>query len=109
MKKKLIFLITLFSGITLFVYPQSLKSTDFRIAVIPDIQYYTAQVKGGDVRMFRDQISWIRKHAADSNIVYVSGLGDNVDNSVAGGVMRTFRINTVSEAVSIRTFSPYQK
>lgn len=85
MKRKLIYLSILFLCAIHFVNAQSLKGKDFRIAVIPDIQYYTAQVKGGKVEMFRDQIAWIRKSAADSNIVYVSCMGDNVDNSTAGG------------------------
>lgn len=62
----------------------NLTGTDFRIAVIPDIQFYTAQAHGGTVAMFRSQISWIKSHAADSNIVYVAGLGDNVDDTNEG-------------------------
>jgi len=57
------------------------KGVDFRIAVLPDIQYYTGIAHGGNMQMFLSQIRWIKKHQADSNIVYVSGMGDTVDDT----------------------------
>lgn len=59
--------------------------TDFRIAVIPDIQYYTGKLHGGKPTMFYKQIDWIKRHKTDSNIVYVAGLGDNVDDLKTDG------------------------
>lgn len=56
--------------------------TDFRIAVIPDIQYYTGVAHGGNMNMFLAQMKWIKQHQIDSNIVYVSGMGDTVDDTV---------------------------
>jgi hypothetical protein len=54
---------------------------DFTIAVIPDTQYYVAEHQlGGTVAMFQAQIDWIKLHRIDSNIVYVAGLGDIVDD-----------------------------
>ena len=36
--------------------------------------------------MFQDQIAWIKQHQADSNIAYVSGMGDTVDDAPADSV-----------------------
>jgi hypothetical protein len=60
------------------------KGIDFRIVIMPDIQYYVSQTHGGKVEMFRDQIKWIKKNYADSSIVYVAGMGDNVDDTGHG-------------------------
>ncbi|MES2276712.1 MAG: hypothetical protein V4592_11870 [Bacteroidota bacterium] len=59
---------------------------DFRIAVLPDIQFYTGMAHGGKPAMFTSQINWIKQHQADSNIVYVAGLGDTVDDTVIDSV-----------------------
>jgi|GEM_PF-4675183 len=63
---------------------EKVKGADFNIALIPDIQYYTAETRGGTPEMFRAQIRWIRQNYKDSSIVYVVGLGDNVDDSKHG-------------------------
>lgn len=59
---------------------------EFRIAVLPDIQFYTGMAHGGKPEMFMAQINWIKQHRADSNIVYVSGMGDTVDETRADSV-----------------------
>ena len=61
--------------------PAGAAGTEFRIAIIPDIQFYTGQAHGGNLKMFQDQIAWIKQHRADSNIVYVAGMGDTVDET----------------------------
>jgi hypothetical protein len=55
-------------------------STDFRIAVIPDIQHYTGHLKLAIPAMWQAQIKWIKQNHVDSNIVYVAGMGDTVDD-----------------------------
>ncbi|WP_256009250.1 metallophosphoesterase [Desertivirga xinjiangensis] len=56
------------------------KEAEFRIVLIPDTQYYTAQTRNATVDMFRAQISWIKKYHRDSSIAYVAGMGDIVDD-----------------------------
>ncbi|MDF3077638.1 MAG: hypothetical protein K0S09_1527 [Sphingobacteriaceae bacterium] len=52
------------------------------IAVLPDTQYYTHEVHGGNMQMFHDQIDWIRKNRKNENIAYVVHLGDITDRNV---------------------------
>jgi hypothetical protein len=49
---------------------------DFSIVLLPDTQCYTAQIRGGDKRMFYSQISWIIKNNKKQNIAAVLHLGD---------------------------------
>ncbi|WP_448699324.1 metallophosphoesterase [Mucilaginibacter sp. AW1-3] len=58
----------------------SLPGTDFNIVVMPDIQYETSNKNGATDSMLTSQIRWIKAHQADSNIVYVIGLGDITDD-----------------------------
>lgn len=63
----------------------SLTGADFMIALIPDTQYYVwgrtpGLHEGGIPEMFASQIDWIRNNRADSNIVFVAGVGDIVDS-----------------------------
>lgn len=60
----------------------TLKDGDeyFQIAVLPDLQYYTATKHGGTISMFQDQITWIRANQVTSKIAYVIQLGDMVDH-----------------------------
>lgn len=60
--------------------------TEFRIAVLPDIQFYTGGAHGGKPAMFQSQIQWIKQHQADSSIVYVAGLGDTVDDTAIDSI-----------------------
>lgn len=57
-----------------------LPGTDFMIVVMPDIQYETGNKNGATPAMLTSQINWIKAHKADSNIVYVLGLGDITDD-----------------------------
>lgn len=69
------------------------KGVDFRIAIIPDTQYYTAQVHDANIDMFRAQIKWIKDHHIDSSIVYVAGMGDIVDDWKGGDTLHQQWIN----------------
>ena len=53
---------------------------DFTLVVLPDTQYYSAGLEGGDPRMFAAQTAWIAANQAARNIVYVVHLGDIVQN-----------------------------
>ncbi|MFC3196686.1 FG-GAP-like repeat-containing protein [Parapedobacter deserti] len=51
----------------------------FSIAILPDTQFYTSEVKGGKKEMFFAQTDWIRKNQELENIQYVIHLGDIVN------------------------------
>ncbi|SKB54518.1 Calcineurin-like phosphoesterase [Parapedobacter luteus] len=51
----------------------------FSIAVLPDTQFYTAEVHGGKKEMFFAQTEWIRNNQKSENIQYVVHLGDIVN------------------------------
>lgn len=55
------------------------NDTYFSIAVLPDTQYYTALRFGGTMKMFHDQIQWIRDNRNKEKIEYVIHLGDITD------------------------------
>ncbi|MCX6891388.1 MAG: Ig-like domain-containing protein [Verrucomicrobia bacterium] len=52
---------------------------DFMIAVMPDSQYYSANMNGGTTAMLTSQTDWIVSHRVASNIVYAAQLGDIVN------------------------------
>lgn len=52
----------------------------FTIALLPDTQYYTAKKHNGTMKMFQNQIDWIRANAIGQNIAYVVHLGDVSDH-----------------------------
>ena len=52
---------------------------DFTIVALPDTQYYSMSYPD----IFQSQIDWIIAHQADTNIVYVAGLGDIVNDGDA--------------------------
>jgi hypothetical protein len=60
-------------------------SSKFVIIGLPDTQYYTSHLNGGTNELFKAQTQWIADHRVDSNIVYVSQLGDCVENGNNGG------------------------
>ncbi len=57
----------------------------FTIIPIPDTQFYTGQLNGGDNTIFKSQTGWIRDSIAAKNIVYAIQLGDCVQNGDNGG------------------------
>lgn len=56
---------------------------DFSIAIIPDTQYYTAELNGGNATMFTKQTDWIVDNRVAENIAYVIHLGDCTDHGDA--------------------------
>ena len=63
--------------------PAWVPGPDFTVAIIPDTQYYTAEVNGGDLRFFIAQTEWIMAHRAEWNIVFAVHVGDLVENGDA--------------------------
>lgn len=49
---------------------------EFSIAILPDTQYYTAEMHGGIPEMFNAQTQWITDNAEKEHIAYVVHLGD---------------------------------
>lgn len=65
------------------VFAQQKKDKFFSIAVLPDVQYYTAQKFNATMKMFYNQIDWITTNAEKENIMYVTQLGDITDHGDA--------------------------
>lgn len=86
---KLIFLLLLFLGETVIPLAQitSGKKSDgkFTIIGLPDTQYYTAHIKGGNNTTFKAQTGWIVDNKDTLNIVHVCHFGDCVQNGDNGG------------------------
>ena len=61
------------------------SGSNFVVIGLPDTQYYTSHLNGGTNELFKAQTQWIVDHRLDSNIVYVSQLGDCVENGNNGG------------------------
>ncbi len=53
---------------------------DFTIVGLPDTQYYTGQLYDGTPEIFYSQTQWIVDNMETENIVFVSQLGDCVEN-----------------------------
>jgi hypothetical protein len=53
---------------------------DFTIVALPDTQFYSASMNGGSPAMFNAQIGWCVSNRVSRNIVYVTHLGDIVEN-----------------------------
>lgn len=49
---------------------------DFAVAVLPDTQFYTAVMRGGEAAMFTAQADWIVSNRVSRNIVFVVTEGD---------------------------------
>lgn len=64
---------------------KKVTASNFVVIGLPDTQYYTSILNGGNNEMFKAQTQWIADHRVDSNIVYVSQLGDCVENGNNGG------------------------
>lgn len=58
---------------------------DFTIIAIPDTQYYVSRKNGGTPEHFTAQTDWIVANKAARNIVFVTQLGDCVENGDNGG------------------------
>lgn len=80
MKKVLIILAAatglLLMGFRLLQPADKEEEADFSIAILPDTQFYTAEVMGGKKEMFFAQTDWILKNREKENIKYVVHLGD---------------------------------
>lgn len=59
--------------------PDRENDETFSIAILPDTQFYTAEVKGGKKEQFFAQTEWIKKSRESENIQYVIHLGDIVN------------------------------
>lgn len=79
MKSKLFYSFLLCAFFTQILFAQDRSST-FSIALLPDTQYYTAKKHNGTMRMFENQIDWIKANALTENIAYVIHLGDVSDH-----------------------------
>lgn len=68
--------------IGLMVFPLSCSTTarNFTIIVLPDTQYYSASMNGGTPEMFEAQTRWIVENRKELNIVFVTQVGDLVQN-----------------------------
>lgn len=53
----------------------------FSIAILPDIQYYTAEKHNGTMQMLDNQINWIINNRQKEKIAYVIQLGDITDHN----------------------------
>lgn len=77
--KRLFLFFLCFLAPVLFLAAQHVNGT-FSIAVLPDTQYYTAKKHNGSMKMFHNQIDWIRANAIGEKISYVIHLGDVSDH-----------------------------
>ena len=53
---------------------------DFTIVVLPDTQFYSASMNGGSPEIFEAQTRWIVENKDSLNIVFVTHVGDFVQN-----------------------------
>ena len=58
---------------------------DFSIIVLPDTQFYSGNLNGGTAQMFLTQTQWIVNSRASRNIVFVTHVGDIVQNGDDSG------------------------
>ncbi|MGH9681950.1 MAG: Ig-like domain-containing protein, partial [Candidatus Acidiferrales bacterium] len=58
---------------------------NFTIVALPDTQYYSASLNGGNPSMFDSQTQWIVNNRVADNIDFVIGLGDIVQNGNNNG------------------------
>ena len=78
---QIVFAFMLMLGTSLFA--QQKKEKFFSMAVLPDVQYYTAQKFNATMKMFYNQIDWITLNAERENVIYVTQLGDITDHGDA--------------------------
>ena len=53
---------------------------DFTIIVLPDTQFYSSSMNGGSPEIFEAQTRWIVENRDSLNVVFVTQLGDFVQN-----------------------------
>ena len=78
------------SSVTVNFYGKAVPSVtspapNFAIIELPDTQYYSANLSGGSLAMFSSQTEWIVNNRIASNIAFVIGLGDIVQDGNNGG------------------------
>jgi len=72
---------TIFSSCLLLGGASLAQSADpFELIVIPDSQKFVRVMKTGGPNIFLTQTQWIKKHIKDENIVFVSHVGDVIEN-----------------------------
>lgn len=74
---------TAFAGINPFITGRPITnrpSRNFTIVPIPDTQFYTGEINGGNNSIFKSQTNWIVENKNALNIKYLSHLGDCVQN-----------------------------
>lgn len=77
---------TTFTGINPVISGQPITarpSRNFTIVPIPDTQFYTGQVNGGNNSIFKSQADWVVRNKNALNIKYLTHLGDCVQNGDA--------------------------
>lgn len=67
------------------VIPATTAGSNFTIVALPDTQYYSSISNGGTMAMFNSQTQWIVNNHNSSNIAFVIGLGDIVQNGNNNG------------------------
>ena len=73
-------------GVTFYGRPAAPPpGPDFTIIALPDTQHYVSSLKGGTPGIFTAQTDWIVANKISRNIVFVTQLGDCVQNGDNGG------------------------
>ncbi len=67
------------------VVPSSAPGPNFSIIELPDTQYYSASLENGTPAIFSAQTQWIVNNRVANNIVFVTGLGDVVQDGNNNG------------------------
>jgi hypothetical protein len=72
-------------SVTFFGRVATAPGPDFTLIALPDTQYYSASLNGGLPAMFNSQTQWIVNNRVADNIVFVTGLGDIVQDGNNNG------------------------
>ena len=92
--------------LTLFVAPTTAVAETFTIAVVPDTQNYAENAAW--THHFNNQTQWIVDNQADENIVFVTHLGDIVQNGNSGNATEWARGDAAMDILdSAATDLPY--
>jgi hypothetical protein len=67
------------------VVPSVAPGPAFQIIELPDTQYYSAGLENGTIAIFKSQTQWIVNNRVANNIVFVTGLGDVVQDGNNNG------------------------
>ena len=73
--------------VTYYGRPRSTSTSgpDFTLIALPDTQFYVSSLNGGTPAIFNAQTQWIVDNTVPRNIVFVTQLGDCVQNGDNGG------------------------